>query len=113
MSTVINFPRKHLRNGDETTDYGRRWNLSMLLILFYGEWIEAQLRGEFREPPDAVSQDAAAAAHAILMLSEMSPDRVAKLYAEADAMPCVSYAERRQVMQHIMREVLAYVEEMD
>jgi len=106
--TVIQFPRRHL-DGDETTDYGRRWNLSMLLILFYGEWIEAQLRGQFREPPDAITTDAAATAHAILMLAEMPPPQAHALYDQADAMPCLSYVERRQVMQHIMRAVLDYV----
>jgi hypothetical protein len=117
MNKVIQFPRKHLRNGDESTDYGRRWNLSMLLILSYGEWIEEQLRGELRlheaAPADLVVQDAAATAHAIIMLSEMPPDRVQKLYDESDAMPCASYHERRAVMHHIMGNVLAYVEDMD
>lgn len=107
---IIKFP--HKRDGDESTDYGRRWNLAMLLILFYGEWIEAQLRGQFREPPDAITQDAAATAHAILMLTEMSPVAVHELYDQTDAMPCLTYADRRAVMQHIMGAVLAHVEDM-
>lgn len=104
---VIAFPRRHQRGPNETTEYGRRWHLAMLLTGGFAEWLVEN--GDFTA--GAFGEELAGVAHANLMLAEMPPDDVAELHHEVFAMPRDNYGERRAQMLHIMMRVLNYAEE--